>query len=303
MSSSVVASIRVVSLPMEYQTPQGVVELVQDVLNLGKVASVRIVENSTHTNVQYSSAFVDFESTTTESTNVFLQINEGHQSVSLGCDVPIHWTNGKEMTHIALRRAQIGSGGAIRHTSNMALEIDSWMSIYIPIIPDNMLVSTGNGFTSFGPSDLQWCIEDKLRLGKVKRVDFVTRQQDNREIQSAFVHFDSWYDLPYAAKVRDAMNADGCYRQKGYLENGAFVSFVAFGEDGPVPRFLTFKINHKPIPDAKPEMNPAQIAAANDALIKILAERDAKITELEAILMGQSAFVDDKGPMTIAELA
>jgi len=300
MSSSLVASIRVVSLPMEYQTPQGAVELVEDVLHLGKVASVRIVENSTPNNVQYSSAFVDFESVSADHNDVFAQINAGYQSVSLECDAPIHWSNGKEMTHIAIRRAQIGSGGAPRAAPNMALEIDSWMSIYIPMIPDNMLVSTGNGFTSFGPGDLQWCIEEKLRLGKVKRVDFVTRQQDDRAIQSAFVHFESWYELPYAVKVRDAMNTDGSYRQKGYLDNGAFVSFMAFGEEGPVPRFLTFKINHKPIPDAKLEQNPAQIAATNLVLSKALAEKDAKIAELETMLAAQSS---DKGPITMAELA
>jgi hypothetical protein len=303
MSSSVVASIRVVSLPIEYQTPQGAIELVENVLQLGKVASVRIVDNSTPNNVRYSSAFVDFENTSADRSDVFAQINQSSQSVSLECDVPIHWTNGRDMTHVAVRRAQIGSGGTARPVPNMPLEIDSWMSIYVPMIPDNMLVSTGNGFTSFGPSDLQWCIEDKLRLGKVKRVDFVTRQQDDRAIQSAFVHFESWYDLPYAAKVRDAMNADGSYRQKGYLDNGAFVSFVAFGDDGPVPRFLTFKINHKPIPEVKPEMNIEQYAAANDRLSKAVAEKDAKIAELEAAMAQFACGVDGKGPMSLQELA
>lgn len=307
-SSSIVSSIRIVSLPMEFQTHDGVVDLVENVLRLGGVASVRIAENFTNANVRYSSAFIDFEfeADSENAVAVFPKLEEdGSSNVLLDCGMPIHWTNGKPMGHIAVRRAAIGSGSQLKSTADIArmpLEVDSWMSIYIPMIPDNMLVSNGNGFTSFKTSDLQICIEQKLRLGKVKRVDFVTRQQDDKNIQSAFVHFEHWFDLPYATKVRDAMNADGVYRQKGYLDNGAFNAFVAFGDNGPVPRYLTFKINHKPIADATPEMNLEQYVAANALMSKAIEDKDKKIAELQAEIDKMRSTVDGKGEMTVAEL-
>lgn len=307
MSSSAVSCIRIVSLPMEYQTQSGTIDLVENVLQLGKVASVRIAENFAANSVRYASAFVDFDLTADYAVDLFNQLEMTNGSIALECDVPISWTNGKPMAHIAIRRANNGSSVVQKQQDQIPrkeLEVDSWMSIYIPMIPEDMMVASGTCYNSFLIGDLQSCIENKLRLGKIKRVDFVARQQDERVIQSAFVHFDHWYDLPYANKVRDCMNADGVYRQKGFMSDGKFSSFMAFRDDGEIiPRFLTFKINHKPIPDVKPEMNVEQYAAANDALTKSLLEKEAKIAELLSMLKANSQISEDgKGEMTVAEL-
>ena len=302
MSSSVVTSIRIVSLPLEFQTQEGVVYLVENVLQLGVVASVSVVENHTTTQVRYMSAFVDFEARadSENAINVFSRLEvDGKSNVQLECAVPIHWTNGKPMGHIAIRRAS-ETRQVTADIPTMPLEIDSWMSIYIPVIPHDLSISTGETLSSFKLGDLQNCIENKLRLGKVKRVDFVTRQHEGSTIQSAFVHFDNWYDLSYATKVRDAMNSSGSYRQKGYLDKDGFVAFVAPTEEGIVGRFLTFKINHKPIPDIKPEMNIEQYAAANALMSKALEDKEARIAELEAQLLLEEGEID--GTMALAEL-
>lgn len=309
MSSSLITSIRIVSLPMEFQTQDSVVDFVENVLQLGSVASVSLVENTTATNVRYVSAFVDFadQADSENACHVFSSLEaDNTMSVKLECSVPIHWNNGKEMGYVSIRGSKIGFGVARNENvtaSQLALEVDSWMSIYIPMIPDNMLVDVGGRYTTFGANELQNCIENKLRLGKVKRVDFVTRQIEDRTVQAAFVHFDYWFDLPYANKVRDTMNSGGFYRQKGVIENGQFCSFVAIENGDVVNRYLTFKINHKPIPDATPEMNIEQIAAANSLLSKALEEKEARIAELEARLSREEGELDGKGVMSVAELA
>jgi hypothetical protein len=306
MSSSVVSSIRIVSLPMEFQTQDGVIDLVENVLQLGSVASVSLTENYTAVQVRYLSATVDLSSQgdSVNACHVFSTLeDDGSKSVQIECDVPIHWNNGKPMGYVSIRRANLVSTFGRGDAPIMPLEVDSWMSIYIPVIPNDLSISSGSTVASFKLGDLQSLIENKLRLGKVKRVDFVSRphSMEHCEVQSAFVHFESWYDLPYAAKVRDAMNASGSYRQKGYLDKDGFVAFVAPTEEGTVGRFLTFKINHKPIPDVKPEMNIEQLAAANAQMAKALEDKAARIAELEAQLSHEEGEVN--GPMTVAELA
>jgi hypothetical protein len=73
--------------------------------------------------------------------------------------------------------------------------------------------------------------------------------------------------------VRKSVNARGEFVCHGYYNGFDFCKFDR-------NRFITFKVNYKPIPTADASLNIHQLAAAKEALEKRVAELEAKNAEL-----------------------
>jgi hypothetical protein len=136
-----------------------------------------------------------------------------------------------------------------------------WTSLYIPIIPTDMMLD-GNRFES---RHLQDFIENKIQIGKVRRIDFVDRDDleyfdESNPIKAAFIHMEFWFDNYNANILRNALNSKGEHRQRGYHDGMKMNKFVAENKEN-MFRYFVFKINHKPIPDADGKLNIHQLAA------------------------------------------
>ena len=183
----------------------------------------------------------------------------------------------------------------------------SWMSIYIPTIPHDVMLN-GKSFGSV--DDIKDFFENKLAIGNVKRVDLITKPRGNNQTVSAFIHFNEWFTASNG--LREFMEKNGGeFRCTGYFDyttgkNSGFYS----KQNRSFDRFITFKINKNPIPEISPmaasELNIHQLVNSLELARVTIAENEARlaeqakrIAELEALLP-QTV---DQGPMTIAELS
>ena len=217
------------------------------------------------------------------------------------------------VSSIDLEREQLQSVTDVRPSS---VDPSTIRSLYVSNLPHDLmldynLVNTEDALRDF--------IENKLGLGVVSRIDFVTKQVDgeqrSRSVRSAFVHFDRWFDHEAATLFRQALadNVAQPYRCYGYVDlHGRFRRFVS-GVDKQIRRFIAFKINWKPIPEADRSLNIHQLQAAVEGMSKVIVEQDAEIAELRAQLEKMHGLakteegevglgVDGKGMMTLAEL-
>jgi len=65
--------------------------------------------------------------------------------------------------------------------------------------------------------------ENILGIGKVWRVDQITRGRDSRVY--TYVHFDHWYDNETAKQVREKIDTDGEFICTGYHDGTEFLKF------------------------------------------------------------------------------
>ena len=151
----------------------------------------------------------------------------------------------------------------------LELADNEWMSIYIPVLSDRLLLRNpiNNELYRFYPKYLRDFLEKNLRIGKVKRIDFVDRDIPNSvtPVKAAFVHFEYWYNTPTALNLREKLNTFGQFRQKGYMRQGERYSFY-LANDNPVYSEMTtgyfdIRINHKPIQDMGTDRNVNQLHA------------------------------------------
>lgn len=173
----------------------------------------------------------------------------------------------------------------------MALMPTDWNSLYIPNIIDGLSVSPVNSKwtlanisnmdfekrSSFQKEDLKEFIEDKLCLGRVRRIDFVEKvvhsSTGDKIETSAFVYFDWWCYNTFALQLRKALDSRGVYRRHSYYvsSNGTNDYSQCFGFhtlNPPMQRFLMFMINRNPTPDAETKLNIHQLSAAKTFLEK-----------------------------------
>ena len=134
----------------------------------------------------------------------------------------------------------------------LELAANEWMSIYIPVLSDRLLLRNpiNNELYRFYPKYLRDFLEKNLRIGKVKRIDFVDRDIPNSvtPVKAAFVHFEYWYNTSNALNLREKLNTFGQFRQKGYMRQGERYSFY-LANDNPVYSEMTtgyfdIRINH-----------------------------------------------------------
>ena len=158
--------------------------------------------------------------------------------------------------------------------TRMELEIDAWTSIYIPVLSDKLVLKNHNDMINkFQPKFLRDFLEKVLRIGKVRRIDYVDRDIPNSStpVKAAFVHFEYWYDTQTARNLREKLNTYGQFRQKGYMYKGKRCNFFQHSGDitDPArPGYFDIRINHKPIEETECDWNIHQLYAENQRLEK-----------------------------------
>ena len=167
----------------------------------------------------------------------------------------------------------------------MELGEDEWTSLYIPVIPDNLLLQNHyDRVHKFYPKYLHGFIEKVLRIGKIRRIDFVDRQIQNSPmpVKAAFVHFEYWYNSVQSRNLREKLNTYGQFRQKGYTYKGRRCSFLTPHPDQTYRfGYFDFRINHTPIREIECDRNVHQLYAENLILEKELGKANATIVELQ----------------------
>ena len=317
-------SLQLVSLPSEYNSKDGVQELIEKILRIGKVENIRIIERKNynhrlHTEVVTKTAFVDFihwnNTQSVQELHRLLNVETNQQgrtnSVTVITSTPIHWDNGDNMTHLSIREARVGSGKEDVESSTVAvadeglvLNPDDWNSLYIPVLPNNMYIQhPDNTSNTFQPRHLKMFIENDLKLGKVQRVDFIDRELEdsNVVVKSVFIHFESWNNNTNTRFLREKLNTLGQFKQKGYYDGGMHRILIRNENGDKVPGYFVFKINHKPIPEVgETELNMSQLVAANKVLEEKMNEKNELIAKLTAELDELRKKVNDTAEAVVA---
>ena len=159
-----------------------------------------------------------------------------------------------------------------REFARMALAEGDWTSIYIPVLSDRLVLKNHNdAIHRFQPKFLRDFLEKLLRIGKVRRIDYVDRDIPNSStpVKAAFVHFEYWYETQTARNLRQKLNTYGQFRQKGYMYKGKRCNFYHHSGDitDPArPGYFDIRINHKPIEETECDWNIHQLYAENQRL-------------------------------------
>jgi hypothetical protein len=214
--------------------------------------------------------------------------------------------------------------------SPMELGPNDWNSIYIPIIPNNICLTNVRGETHrFQPKHVSYFLEKLLKVGKVRRVDYIDRNVDNHStpVKGAFVHFDYWYNNQHAHNLRQTLNTTGTGRIGGYaytsMDNHAYYGFMLNRKAG----YIDIRINHKPISSSECDRNTQQLLSDTNRLEAEVVAKNNRIAELEKELDNVKKMLfalsqdtpaetpvneadmtiypgdDDKHPLTLADLS
>ena len=134
-----------------------------------------------------------------------------------------------------------------------------WMSLYLKVLPVDL---TFNGVDINSAETLTNLIEYGLHLGKVERIDFSKRvNEDGSTLTSAYIHMFMWDDVS-GKNCRDVINNEGSVKFMGIIDEfGNQIPFMGKWYNGVTKkRFLTFKKNINPISASSNEdMNRDQL--------------------------------------------
>jgi hypothetical protein len=223
---SSIEAIRLVSLPCELQTTDQIATFVSEVVGLGKVLSINIVQMKTDNGIRYRSAFVDIETITscatedgeeTTGSEAIKQFNQTGFIRIFGANVQggFHFDNGKPMDHIKITPAK-----SHRPTCEpLALEPGAWMDLYIPMVPPDLTMDNGD-MRYNDEHSLAEFIEDQLKLGRVTSIEYTTKN-----VCTAVVHFECWFDNQVSKHIRDAIDHDGNFKCDGFYDGFEFSKF------------------------------------------------------------------------------
>ena len=105
--------------------------------------------------------------------------------------------------------------------TELKLEDGEFTSLYIPVIPSNLYMGNPTNTkekNKFLPKYMKSFVENNLRLGSVKRIDFVDRSIDNSDVpvKCAYIHFNYWFDNDLSRGFRDTLSKDGKVKTFGY---------------------------------------------------------------------------------------
>ena len=172
-----------------------------------------------------------------------------------------------------------------------AIKMEQPISLYVPVIPPTLYFcssamkqtveddSSQGKSIRFQPKFLKYYIENCMRIGKVRRIDFATREvpQYTTPQVCAFIHFDCFYDNDTTTTMFSDLDKGGKYRSYGYEYGDDYVKFGGYHSN---PHLL-FKINHKPIDTPKEyERNIEQVMSENKLLIEKLQEREETLRQV-----------------------
>ena len=195
-----------------------------------------------------------------------------------------------------------------------------WMSLYIPVVPSDLCIG---GLLMNNEMSFQYYFEHMLPMGKVARVDFITRpaKVGNHSVTSAFVHFSAWFDQsPVYKDISSMLHSEEQVRLTGGKGlDGLNVDFVS-SNNSATRRFINVKINKAPIQRiAEIPKNIHQIINNYGVMEGVISDQNARIDELSALVERLRQTIleiessegpvpavveqEDAGPMQLAELA
>ena len=137
-----------------------------------------------------------------------------------------------------------------------------------------------DGEPLFDEASMKSYFEEKVQIGKVSRVDYVSKTQPNGTTKlSAFVHFEYWFET--AVEFINYITKNQEVKFTGYNSNSW--NSITSSSNRNVIRFFSVRINKTPIPEVKaPELNIHQLIASNQFMEKLIEEQKAKMEEMEA---------------------
>jgi len=253
-------SIRIVCLPVELQTTHEVARFVDHHLGAGGVSAVYITNNKAANGAEFRSAVVHIDSWYSGINPLKTALlNSPEKGICVPADadsIKFHFANGKPMTHVKIILDHNTMAKLPPYSPVLELGDADWHSIYIPVVPDDLAIEGTD-------VDLTHLFENQLKVGRITRIDYVTRKlaDSDKEIRSAYVHFQYWCDNLDVGRIRKFMNEAGEFHCRGYYNGFDFIRFDT-------RRFLAFKINHKPIPEADGSLNVHQLNAIKVSLEK-----------------------------------
>jgi len=157
------------------------------------------------------------------------------------------------------------------------LSPNSWTSLYVPFIPKDLAL---DGVPMISEEPMKKYFENQLQLGKVSRVDFITKEsKHDPSALSAFIHFENWYES--GESLRQVLDELGEYKLIGYYD-GRYGHDFKSSKNQNMKRFMTVKINKTPIQEvAEVPKNMHQIVNNYGLMEKLIEEQKQKIEELE----------------------
>lgn len=171
----------------------------------------------------------------------------------------------------------------------LKLEDKQWTSLYIPMIPNGMLLE-GKPFES--EEDIKDFLKNKLKIGKVSRIDFITKMINNEPVRQAYIHMDHWYDNEDTHIIRNMIDTNGSTNITGYAiypeafnytQRPITVSFTSSTFTRKLP-FIKFKVNWNVIPSVDEELNVHQLVAKTKRQQEIIDEQAKLIKELNQMI-------------------
>jgi len=175
-----------------------------------------------------------------------------------------------------------------------ALLMEKTPSLYVPVVPPHLFFESSEttNFQRFEPKFLKYYIENCMRIGKVKRIDFSVREVPNFKTPQtcAFIHFDCLYENDITRIMLDKLQTEGKYKDYGFVaQDNKYCKFGFYSQQSDTAHLL-FKINHRPI-DASKEYAPniEQLLNSNKLLTEKLQEKEEEIRQLKNELLRQSS--------------
>ena len=208
IATATISAIRIVSLPRELQTTYDVSDFITNATGVVKITSVNILSMNTPEGVPYRSAFIDIDTwgdserattfvsnlLSSEGSGIIVSENNGFAVggfMNVGYPYGIHHDNGKPMKYLKI----VQTKSSHPSTTPLVLSENAWTSLYIPMLPTEL--SMDNGDVRYSDvSEIENLFQENLKIGKVSRVDITSKTipGSQREVRSAYVHFDQWYD-------------------------------------------------------------------------------------------------------------
>ena len=279
MSPVTFDAIRIVGLPVEMQTTYDVSGFLTDSIGF-EPTHVNIVSLKTDAGVPYRTAFIDIDST--KIPTGFLKerfLSEGIYIHGDSVALDFHYDNGKPMNYIKIVATKRNSPSK----APLHLEDGTWSSLYIPFVPEDLTGDNGD-VRYMGQDGFAELFEDHLAIGQIDRVDFISKTipGSDRRVKCAYVHFSHWYDNPTSAHIRNVIQDKGEFMCNGFYDGFEFRRFDN-------RRFITFKVNHKPIPAVslteQEELNIHQLVASKANLEARVAELEAEVASLKTVTL------------------
>ena len=181
-------------------------------------------------------------------------------------------------------------------------------SLYVPVVPPSLYFSTSTSkeMKRFEPKYLKYYIENCVRIGKIKRIDFAVREVPNfRTPQTcAFIHFDCLYDNDATRIIFDKLQTSGKYKDFGFDNGKEYCKFGLYNQLDNKAHLL-FKVNHKPI-EQRDEyaQNIEQVYAANKILTEKLQEKEEMVRQLtDELARMKSTLVEFSGHLDSPDAA